>query len=528
MQDTVAAVDVGTGSARAAILTLDGTILAKASHAIAMHQPAPNHAEHVSTDIWHAVCQAVRTARETAQVPAGAVKAIAFDATCSLVVLDQSGAPLSVSIEADSPWDTIVWLDHRALDEAEECTATGHEVLASIGGVMSPEMQIPKLMWLKRHLPDRWPNIGYLFDLADFLTFKASGQTARSACTLTCKWTYLGHKTPGWQTSFLQQAGLDDLIARGSLPAQANPIGTDLGPLTEQAAADLGLSQTCRVATGLIDAHAGAIGLLGNIEAQDDALDQHIAIIAGTSTCHMAMSARPRAINGVWGPYWNAALPNAWLNEGGQSASGALLDHIVRWHGEGRTLGSNAHQKIIDTIEELGPAWQNNQARLQILPDFHGNRSPLADPRAVGVVSGLTMQSDWNSLCALYYRTAVGIALGTRHILTAMNEAGYDIKHLHITGGHTKNPILMRLYADMTQCEVITANEEDAVLLGTGIVAATATNAFAGLTQAARAMTQTGGVIRPDPSQKPAADRDFAILLTLQEQRRAIDAMLQS
>ena len=79
---------------------------------------------------------------------------ISFDATCSLVVRDRAGAQLGVSTGGGERWDTIVWLDHRALAEADDCTATGHRVLDYLGGVMSPEMQTPKLMWIKRNLPD--------------------------------------------------------------------------------------------------------------------------------------------------------------------------------------------------------------------------------------------------------------------------------------------------------------------------------------------------------------------------------------
>ncbi|MCE3544366.1 ribulokinase, partial [Escherichia coli] len=69
------------------------------------------------------------------------------------------------------------------------------------------EMQTPKLMWLKRHLPNSWDKAGYFFDLADFLSWKASGSLARSQCTITCKWTYLAHKEPGWQSDYLQEVG---------------------------------------------------------------------------------------------------------------------------------------------------------------------------------------------------------------------------------------------------------------------------------------------------------------------------------
>ena len=80
------------------------------------------------------------------------------------------------------------------------------------------------------------------------------------------------------------------------------------------------------------------------------ALDRHIAMIAGTSTCHMALSLEPRAVPGVWGPYYGAVAPGLWLNEGGQSATGALLDHILAWHAEGRALGPDGHARILRRI----------------------------------------------------------------------------------------------------------------------------------------------------------------------------------
>ncbi len=326
-RNLVCAVDVGTGSARAGILDTKGTLLGRAEHPIAMHRPKPDHAEHDSRDIWAAVCAAVRGARERAGVAAAEIAGISFDATCSLVVLDRQGDQLSASVTGEKRWDTIVWLDHRAIAEADECTRSGHAVLDYIGGVMSPEMETPKLMWLKRNLPDTWNKAGYLFDLADFLTWKASGSLARSQCTLTAKWTYLAHEEQGWRRDFFDLVGLDDLFEHGNLPEKASAVGADLGPLTAQAAAELGLTEKCRVGAGVIDAYAGALGVLGGFAGDEKNIGRHLALIAGTSSCVMAMSPDPQPFPGVWGPYYGAALPNLWLSEGGQSATGALLDH---------------------------------------------------------------------------------------------------------------------------------------------------------------------------------------------------------
>ena len=523
----VMSVDVGTGSARAGVFDQHGRLLGRAEQPILMQRPLADHAEHDSEDIWQAVAAAAKAARAEAGIAPKSVVGISFDATCSLVTLDRDDRPASISTTGEDRWNTIVWMDHRALAEAEECTASGHAVLDQVGGVMSPEMEIPKLMWLKRHLPDAWPRYGRLLDLADFLTFRAAGSNERSCCTVTCKWTYLAHEQPGWRADFLNAMGLDDLFERTAMPERAVSVGTPLGKLTEAAAADLGLTTACEVGAGLIDAHAGALAALGPYLGKGGAdLDRRIGLIAGTSTCHMALSREPRAVPGVWGPYFSAVAPDLWLNEGGQSATGALLDHILAWHGQGRALGDGAHQAVLDGIDRLraedGAAFAE---RLHVLPDFHGNRSPLADPHAVGVISGLTLDSSFDSLARLYYRTAVGIALGTRHILDALNDKGYAIDHLHVAGGHTKNPLLMELYADTTGCKVVTPAEDDVVLQGTAIVAACAAGLYPDLGRAAAAMAKEGQVIEPDASRRAAFDRDYRVFLTMHDQRRALDRL---
>ena len=520
------AVDVGTGSARAGVLSASGELRGRAEAPILMRRTSALEAEHDSTQIWQAVAAAVRAAMRAADAQPADIAAIGFDATCSLVIRDQDGAPLPVAPGADSHWDTIVWLDHRALAEAAECTATHHSVLGSLGGVMSPEMQIPKLMWLKRHLPDTWSAMGQAFDLVDFLTYSASGSFARSQSTLTCKWTFQPQQTPGWQSDFLATVGLSDLVARAALPAQANPAGTDLGPLTAKAAGELGLTTACRVAAGLIDAHAGALGVLGAGLTRPATIDQHLCLIAGTSNSVLALAPDPRPVAGLWGPYLGAMLPDLWLTEAGQSATGALLDHLIRWHRAGGEPDSTRHQAIADRIAELRAVEGVGFAeRLHVLPDFHGNRSPLAEPGALGVISGLGLDSDFDSLCRLYWRSAVALALGMRQNLEALASAGYGVGTLLLGGGHARNPLLVELYADATGATVIEPNAPDAVLLGTAMLAATAAGLAPNLAAAAAAMDQGGIARRPDPAAKPRYDRDYAILLAMQRQRRELDAM---
>ena len=524
MGGLLVAVDVGTGSARAGVLSPTGQLLGRADHPIAMRRTGALEAEHDSSQIWEAVGLAVKGAMAAAAAPPGAVAGIGFDATCSLVVRNRDGAPLSVARDGDTRWDTMVWLDHRALAEAAECTATGDPALASLGGVMSPEMQLPKLMWLKRHLPETWSRAAYCADLVDFLTFSATGSLARSQSTLACKWSW--NPATGWPRALLGRLGLADLGERSGVPLAATPPGTDLGPLTPTAAAALGLTISTRVSAGLIDAHAGALGVLGRHAMDAGGIDRHPCLIAGTSNSILALAPDPRPIPGVWGPYAGAILPDLWLLEAGQSATGALLDHLIRWHPAGGEPTPERHEAIATRIEELrqaeGPGFAEH---LHVLPDFHGNRSPLANPAALGVISGLGLETDFDSLCRLYWRAALGVALGMRQNLLALQRRGFAADRLWLGGGHARNPLLVELYADAAGVTIVRPNTPDAVLLGGAMLAATAAGLYPDLAHAAAAMDQGGSDHPPDPAANRRYDRDYRIQLEMQRHRQVVEAM---
>jgi FGGY-family pentulose kinase len=522
MRDHLVAVDIGTGSARAGVFDRSGRLIAKAKHPILMFRPKEKHAEHDSEDIWAATCRAVKEALAEAGITADRIVAIGFDATCSLVARDRDGNQLSVSTTGSDAQDTIVWLDHRAIREADLLSATGHKVLEFSGGSLSPEMEMPKLMWLKKHLPESWARAGYFFDLADFLTWKATGSAHRSRSTLTAKWNYLAHENPGWSADFWALAGLEDLKEKGGLPDETFAAGATMGSLSAKAAEELGLDTGVQVAPGMIDAYAGAFGVLGGASGSPK-LETSVALIGGTSSCIVAFTRDPKPGRSLWGPYYEAILPGYWLVEGGQSAAGALLDHMVRMHAAGGEPTADLHGRIIARIGELrrteGPDLAPD---INVLPDFHGNRSPLADPHATGVISGLTLDISFDGLCRLYWRASVAIALGIRHILEALAGYGYRFETLHVTGGHVNNPLLVELYADVTACRVVIPENRDAVLLGTAMTAAVAGGLFASLAEAGQAMDSGGTERLPDPARAVQYDRDYRRFLAMVRHREAL------
>src|SRR5690606_17823930 len=132
--------------------------------------------------------------------------------------------------------------------------------------------------------------------------FRATGAETRSLCSTVCKWTYLGHEDgsdelPGrWDASFFDAVGLDDLAADGfdRIGRRIRPMGEPVGDgLTQQAADELGLPVGTAVGVSLIDAHAGGIGILGASLDDDspgeDNWQRRLALIGGTSSCHMAV-----------------------------------------------------------------------------------------------------------------------------------------------------------------------------------------------------------------------------------------------
>jgi len=531
----VVGVDVGTGSARAGLFDLHGRRRAIASEPIQMWQPKADWAEQSSDDIWNAVGKVVRQVVQESGVSPDQVAGLGFDATCSLVVLDKDSKALTVSESGDSARNVIVWMDHRAIAETEAINAGGYDVLRYVGGKLSPEMEIPKLAWLKTHLPQTWAEAGKFLDLADFLTYQSTGADVRSLCTNVCKWTYLG-KEGRWDTEFLAAVGLGDLLDGGRVGQDIRPMGAPIGPLTAEAAAHLGLTPQTIVGVGIIDAHAGGLGVLG---AETGDWNRALALIGGTSTCHMAVSREPRFIPGVWGPYWSAMAPGFWLTEGGQSATGGLLDYTLASHAaspELRRLARLSGLSLYEVINaealrlsaEAGLAYPALlTSDLHVFDGHLGNRSPLADPHARGLVDGLSLDTSLAALARLYLATVQSIAYGTRAVLETLNAQGYAITRLYAAGGGTKNPLWLQEHADSTGATIYLPEEPEAVLLGAALLGAVASGAYKSIPDAMQAMCRSASVITPNPDTAEYHAAKFAIYQELYTQQKARREQMQ-
>jgi ribulose kinase len=198
-------------------------------------------------------------------------------------------------------------------------------------------------------------------------------------------------------------------------------------------------------------------------------------------------------------------VPGLWLTEGGQSATGALIDHVIRTHVRGAELereanatGTTIYALLNRKLDELSSGEQYALTReLHVFPDFHGNRSPRADPTLRGMVSGLKLTDSVESLALLYLATIQAIAHGTRHILAALAEQGYAIDTVFACGGDAKNPVFVREHADVTGCRIVLPREPEAVLLGAALLGAVAGGEYATVVEAMGEMTGAREVVVP-------------------------------
>jgi len=482
-------VDVGTGSARAGVFDSKGSLLGSAKREIVLFNDEPGYYEQSGDQIWEAVCECVRESLSLSGVSASNVSGIGFDATCSLVVVGDDGHGLPVGRHGDSARNVILWMDHRAKSEAAEINQGKHEVLQFVGGTISPEMETPKLLWLKRNLPEIYHNAAYFFDLTDYLTWRATGSNDRSSCTTTCKWTYLAHDSR-WDTEYFDAIELSELVKDGfrRIGSTVREPGSPLGfGLTSQAAADLGLKQGTAVPAGLIDAHAGGIGTVGARSADNCDVTNTMAYVFGTSACTMTTTKDRAFVPGVWGPYYNAMVPGYWLLEAGQSAAGVAIDQLMK------------HSPIYDEVKQLAAKeglglnqWLSNLVkskvgenlskaaelvgRVKVVPEFMGNRAPLADPNRTAVIAGLTMDESLDGICSLYVAGILGIGYGLKQILTAQKQSGVAINQIVISGGAGQDPLVRQLIADATLRRVVAPRSEEPVLLGAAITAHMASN----------------------------------------------------
>ncbi|KAI1618780.1 D-ribulokinase [Exophiala viscosa] len=569
-------IDVGTGSARACIIDEAGNIVGLSAENIGLWQPQTGYYEQSTSDIWRCICTSVHRAVAQNNIDPHSIRGIGFDATCSLAVFTHdTDEPVSVTgptfDQSVNDHNVVLWLDHRPVEETKKINATKHNLLRYVGGTMSIEMEIPKVLWLKNNMPKEMFDRCKFYDLTDALEHMATGNEKRSFCSVVCKQGYVpvgvDGSVKGWQEDFLTEIGLEDLAEDNfkrmggvnGVNGEYLSAGELAGYLCERAAADLGLPAGIAVGSGVIDAYAGWIGTVGakvnlakdELDASAAANDQsqaftRLAAVAGTSTCHLVMSKDPVFVEGVWGPYRDSIIPDYWMAEGGQSATGELLKHVLETHpaynqassiaqGSSSNIYDFLNQHLLDMQEEKRLPHVSYLGRhFFFYGDLFGNRSPIADPDMSGSVVGLSSDKSLDGLALYYYGTMEFIALQTHQIISVMNKAGHKISSIFMSGSQCQNDILMSLIA--TACDmpvVIPRYVHAAVCHGAAMLGAKAASAGPNgrtedLWSIMDRMSKPGKVVRPadDKRVKALLEVKYKVFLEQCERQRVFRKMV--
>ncbi|XP_060532361.1 FGGY carbohydrate kinase domain-containing protein-like [Cylas formicarius] len=497
--------------------------------------------EQSSDEIWNSVVECVKKVVDGVEIKK--IKGIGFTAISSMVCLDTQGSPLTVSILGKPERNCILYYDDRSRKEAEIINSKRHSVLRSYGGRVTSDLHESKLMWLKSHLKEKcWDQIGLIFDLPDFLTWKAAKSDLRSKCVAQTNWCYqFNEKYHGWDRSFFDELDLEELAKNDwkVIGSKFQDPGASVAEgLTKEAAREMGLLEGTPVATSMTDTHAACLRLLGcRADGIDKAFDRKFCMVCGTyAASHFAVCHQPVFVGGVWGPLKDCLVPGMWLSHAGQTTAESLIEHIIDHHPASaeirKQLGQMNIQKYLNKMlrsmaKKRGLASVTYLTQnIHVYPDFRGNRSPRGDPTLRGMYSGLSLGSNQETLALLYLATMQSLACSTRHIMNAMVEGGHNIQHLIIGGGLGKNSIYAELNKDICQIPTVIPKPGSSRVIGAAILGAIAAKYFKSFEDAVKSMGGEGITGIPDNSTQDYSEKKYEIYLRMYDHQLEYKAIM--
>jgi xylulokinase len=453
-------IDIGTSSSKGVLARPDGTIVAAAVRPHDLSLPHPGWAEHDAETIWWAdfvdLCaELVAQAKD----PIGAV-CVSGIGPC-LLPADAHGMPLRPAI--------LYGIDTRATREIEELTERygADSILSRCGSLLTSQAVGPKLAWLRRNVPDVWQQTRYIFMASSFVVYRLTGEYvldhhSASQCDpmydlMENRWIeeWAGEVAPGLE------------LPRLLWPSEV------AGSVSAAAAQLTGIPAGTPVAAGTIDAWAEAASV-GVLQPGD------LMLMYGTTMFMVEVVANPRPHPGLWSTA--GVFRGTYSLAAGMATSGALTAWL-------RNIAGNPPYETL--LQEAGQVRPGSDG-LVMLPYFAGERTPIFDPDARGVICGLTLSHGRGHL----YRAALeATAYGVRHILETMRDAGGGGTRLVAVGGGTKGGLWTHVVSNVIGRPQVLPAETVGASYGDAMLASIA----GGLDSSSATWNSTAAVIEPDP-----------------------------
>lgn len=420
---TVLGVDIGTSSSKGVLVDADGTVLATAVRPHTVSRPWPGHVEMDASTWWDEFVSITRelTASGTASGTApGVVDAVGVSGMGPCVALtDESDTPLHPAM--------LYGVDTRATDQiARLDDELGRDaVLGRCGSLLSTQAVGPKILWLAEHRPEVAARARRLYMPSSYLVRRLTGAYVLDHHSASQSVPLYDSLVQEWYRPWARRIAPDI-----ELPPLRWP-GDIAGHVTDGAAAATGLRAGTPVITGTVDAWSEALSV-GAQRTGD------LMLMYGSTMFLIHTLAERLLVPQLWSTV--GALPETRSLAGGMATSGVITDWLRG------VFGVCGHDVLLAEAEASGPG----AGGLLMLPYFAGERTPVADPDARGVIAGLTVEHTRGDL----YRAALeATAYGVRHNTEAMRAAGADIRRVVAVGGGTRGGLWTRIVSDVTGLE---------------------------------------------------------------------------
>jgi xylulokinase len=415
MSELLLGVDIGTSSTKGVLARPDGEVVATAERPHELDIPRPGWAEHDAEGVWWA--DFVSICRELLEGADDRVVAVCTSGIgASLLPAGEDGRPLRFAI--------LYGIDTRAVREIEELNDRyGRETLLErCGSVLTTQAVGPKLLWLRRNEPAVWEETEKFFMANSFIAWKLTGEYVLDHHSASqCDPLYDVHSNR-WIEDWAEEIAPGLPLPRLLWPAEV------VGEVTGEAARMTGIPAGTPVAAGTIDAWSEGASV--GVQEPGD-----LMLMYGTTMFMIEVLREPLSHPGLWGT--TGILPDTHNLAAGMATSGALTGWL---------------KKISDDLpfarltEEAAGVRPGSEA-LVVLPYFAGERTPLFDPRARGLISGLTLSHGRGHL---YRAMLEATAYGVRHIFEFMRDAGGGGERLVAVGGGTKGGLWTQIVSDVT------------------------------------------------------------------------------
>ena len=421
-------------------------------------------------------------------VSSDSVIGIGIDFTsCTIVFLDEDFKPLHLNPALkDNPHSYVkLWKHHGAQDEATQMKKVSDEINPSwldyYGHSVNSEWMIPKILEVKHKAPEILKQTAYIMEAGDYLVSLLTDKNIRSNCGIGFKGFY--NEDDGFNYDFFEAVDPElPAIVKNKCEAPVVPIGESAGNLSQYYQQLWGLSVNVQISPYIIDAHSGVLGV-GAIEQGE------FTPVIGTSTCHLMLDPKQEPIPAITGSVKDAIIPELYAYEAGQAAVGDLFNYSAEL--APKAIADQAEQQgisIFEYLEQLASEIPIDEQHVTVLDWHNGNRSILSDSHLTGSIFGLTLQTPFEMIHRAHIEST---AFGTKMIMQQFENNNIPVHTVYAAGGiPIKSELLVDIYANVLNKEIVVIDSSNATALGAAMLAANVGGAYATLKEAVQQMKQ--------------------------------------